>query len=330
MKKTEKKHIRINYGDSVTVLPAAAVPFIDKAKKFDIKVLLLIASSDKYREGKYLSELAKTLGCDEGEIEKALAFWRGAGLVELDGSNNIEKPISKKEKSVDEEAVPVAPRRAKVSELPAYTTAELNSLLEKNQAVVGLIDECQDILGKMFTASDIKVIMGLSDYLSLDNDYILVLMHYCARKEIKSIRYIEKLAISCLDEGLTEALTLEKALLDREERESVEGRIKSVFGIGSRAFTSKEKKQISTWINEYKYELDVIKKAYDITVTSTGKPSIHYTHAILDKWYAEGIKTVEDVDALLAQREEQKAKDGSSFDVDDFFEAALKRSYSET
>ena len=41
-----------------------------------------------------------------------------------------------------------------------------------------------------------------------------------------------------------------------------------------------------------------------------------------------GAKTIEDVDAILQQREQEKAEDGSSFNVDDFFNAALSRSYS--
>ena len=328
MKKKENKQIKIDFGTSVTVLPKHVIGFVDKAKKFDLKVLLLIASSEKYREGKYVLELANELGSTEAEIENALAFWNGAGIISIGDAEQIQ--ARNKTAKTEESPIAPTPRRAKESELPTYTTAELNALLEKNNAVVGLIDECQAILGKMFTASDIKVIMGLSDYLGLDNDYILVLMHFCARREVKSMRYIEKLAISCLDEGFTEASALETELYAREERESIEGKIKNVFGLGSRKLTTKEKKQVDAWINEYKFDLEVIEKAYEITVSATSKPSIHYANAILEKWNAEGIKTPSDVEALMQKREEQKAEEGSSFDVDDFFDAALKRSYSDT
>ena len=101
----------------------------------------------------------------------------------------------------------------------------------------------------------------------------------------------------------------------------------------SRKLTSKEKKQVDNWINEYKYDVDVIEKAYDITVGATSKPSIHYANAILEKWYAEGVRTMADVDALLEKREQEKeekqAESGSTFDLDEFFEAAINRSYSD-
>lgn len=323
MKKKEKIQIEINYGSSATVLPSGIAEFIDKARKFDIKVLLLIASSEKYREGNFAEKIAKELETDVSEVEKSVSFWNGTGVISLGGAASV-----KPEKAAKEEPTPPK-KRAKVSELPEYSSTELNALLEKHHNVVELIDECQNALGKIFTAGDIKVIMALIDYLGLDNDYILVLMNYAARNELKSLRYIEKIAISCLDEGFTNAQELQVELLAREERAQIEAKIKSVFGLGSRKFTTKEQNQVKIWVNEYKFDIAIIEKAYDITVAATNKPSIHYAHAILEKWYAEGIRTQEDVDALLQKREAEKAEDGSSFNVNEFFNAALSRSYSD-
>ncbi len=325
MKKTDKININLNYGRGVTVLPEAVLEYVDKAKKFDIKVLLLIASSDRYRSGKYQQLIADELGCDASDVENSISFWNGTGVISLDEGTDKVKPATKNEKSAENNV----PKRAKVSELPQYTSAELNALLQKHNNVIGLIDECQNVLGKIFTAADIKVLMGFVDYLGLDNDYILVLMHYAARNDMKSLRYIEKVAVSCIDDGFTDAKVLQEALYAREEKAQIETKIKNIFGLGARKLTSKEQKQVDTWVTAYKYDLDVIEQAYEITVAATNKPSIHYANAILEKWFAEGIKNIDDVKALLAAREQEKANDGSSFDVDDFFAAALKRSYSE-
>ncbi len=325
MKKTEKIHININYGNGLSVLPSSIIEYIDKAKKFDIKVLLLLATSDKFRTGKFEKLIADELGCDESDVEKSIAFWNGTGLVTLiDGKEEI-KAADKKEKNIESNV----PKRARVSELPQYTSAELNALLQKHYNVVGLIDECQNVLGKIFTAADIKVLMGFVDYLGLDNDYILVLMHYAARNEMKSLRYIEKVAISCIDDGFTDAKVLQEALYAREEKAQIETKIKNIFGLGSRKLTTKEQKQVDAWVNTYNYDLAVIEKAYEITVTATSKPSIHYANAILEKWFAEGIKNIDDANSLIEARNQEKQQEGSSFDVDDFFAAALNRSYSE-
>lgn len=323
MKKKEKNSIVFNYNTGVVVLPDFALDYVDKAKKFDIKVLMLMSSSEKYREGKFVLEITKALNCEEKDVEASIAFWRGTGVISVVGETLEEK----KDIERKVEAVENTPKRAKVSELPQYTSTELNALLKKHQNVIGLIDECQNILGKIFTASEIKVLMALVDYLGLDNDYILVLMHHCARKEIKSMRYIEKMAVTCLDEGFVEAAVLQEALCAKEDRMELEGKIRGIFGIGGRKLTTKEKKQVDTWIGEYKYDLEIIEKAYEITVNATSKPSVHYANAILEKWYVNGIKTVEDVNELLAKRELERGGEGSSFDVDEFFQAALDRSY---
>lgn len=327
MKKKEKKEIKLHFNSSVAVLPSAALDYIDKAKKFDIKVLLLIASADRYRDEGAVQSIASALECKESDVEASIGFWRGTGVISIDGAPEEKKAQKKGTPPAEEDNTP---KRARVTELPVYTSKELNALLEQHNNVIGLIDECQNILGKIFTASDIKVLMALVDYLGLDNDYILVLMHHCARKEIKSMRYIEKMAVTCLDEGFTEAAVLAEALHEKEERGELEGKIKAIFGLGSRKLTTKEKKQVENWTSNFKFGLDVIERAYEITVNATSKPSVHYANAILEKWYAEGARNISDVEALLASREQERAEDGaSSFDVDDFFDAALKRSYAD-
>ena len=325
MKKTDKININLNYGTGVSVLPEIVIEYVDKAKKFDLKVLLLVASSDKYRSGKYQELIANELNCTTSEVENSISFWNGTGVISLSNGAETVKPVAKAEKSSETNV----PKRAKVSELPQYTSAELNALLQKHNNVVGLIDECQNVLGKIFTAADIKILMGLVDYLGLDNDYILVIMHYAARNDMKSLRYIEKIAVSCIDDGFTDAKVLQEALYAKEERAQIESKIKNLFGLGTRKLTSKEQKQVDAWVSTYHYDLDVIDKAYEITVSATSKPSIHYANAILEKWFAEGIKNIDDVNSMLEAREQEKVTDGKSFDVDDFFAAALKRSYSE-
>ena len=251
MKKTEKLHIKLNYESSVSVLPSSALDFIDRAKKFDVKVLLLIASSDVYRTEKGTSLMAEKLECEQKDVEASLAFWNGAGIIDV--ADDKSEKVKKDEKTEDkkEDVTQAVPKRVKVSDLPQYTTEELNALLEKHDGVCSLIDECQQILGKMFNTSEVKILMGLYDHLELDDEYILVLMHYCNEIEKRSLRYVEKVAISCLDEGITEARVLQETLRAREENRKIENKIRSIFGISSRAFTAKEKGLVRSEGKEY-------------------------------------------------------------------------------
>ena len=73
----------------------------------------------------------------------------------------------------------------------------------------------------------------------------------------------------------------------------------------------------------------MVSRAYEMTVSATNEASVPYANAILERWNSEGIRTLEDVDKAEAKRNEtSKGESGNgSFDTDDFFEAALKRSY---
>ena len=108
---------------------------------------------------------------------------------------------------------------------------------------------------------------------------------------------------------------------------SATGKIRAMFGLSSRALTAKERGMIEGWICHMQYADDVIELAYEITVNAINKASIPYANTILERWYAEGYKTLEDVQNAIADYRRKKTNDAASFDVDDFFEAALKRSY---
>jgi DnaD/phage-associated family protein len=104
-----------------------------------------------------------------------------------------------------------------------------------------------------------------------------------------------------------------------------------MFGIKDRALSKKEKDCFVKWCGEWLYSLDVIERAYEATVNAIGKASIPYTDAIIAKWNAAGCKTLEDIEKYDKGESKDRQTDGvqSSFDTDDFFQAALKRSYSQ-
>lgn len=331
MKKNEKVKINLNYGNEVFSLPMHTIDFVDRAKKFDIKVLMLISSSMLYRREDCIERIASELKCGQGEVAASVAFWNGTGVLTLnEGEEKAENATSKKFESVEEQKSTTsdAPKRIKNGDLPQYTTEELNLLLEKHNGVGRFIDECQNVLGKIFNTSDVKIIMGLIDHLGLDEEYILVLMHHCAQIEKKSMRYIERTAVDCLDEGIEDAHILEGILRSREDAKKAQNKIRNIFGISNRALTTKEKKLIELWTGTYAFDTEIITKAYEITVDTINEPSMPYTGAILEKWHSEGLKSIDEInDYVKKSKEEKNGK--SNFDVDDFFDAALKRSYSD-
>lgn len=316
------------YGNHVLVLPASVREVCTKATANDWCVLCAFAGDaplcEETSDG--IAAVAQALSLTPAAVEASLSFWRGAGVISLS-----DKAKGKAKEKTHAEKAPAGAKTAKPlgdRGLPSYSTEELADIVNANSNFAALIGACQQTFGKIFNTAEVNIIAGLTDYLGLEGDYILLLLSHCVRMEKKSLRYAEKTALSLYDDGITDAVALEERLQRIEMMASATGKIRTMFGMASRALTAKEKAMIEQWVCVMKYDTEVIRLAYDATVDAINKPSFSYTNTILERWYAEGYKTVEDVTRAMDEYRRQKAG-GSSFDADDFFRAALKNTYGE-
>lgn len=329
-----------NYGQGVLVLPST-VPEADATPE-QLRVLLWVASDPTLFAKP--AQLARLAGADRDEIGEILDFWQSVGVLsdgkEAQESKKAQKKPAKsatdtKKATSATEAKPAAEAKpaflARADELPNYSTAELSDLLEKSQSLRMLVNEAQNIWGKVFNPYEAQLLVGLSDYLRLDNEYILLLLAHSKRIGKKSLREVERYALRLVDDGVTDAAALEEFVKRTEARRTLQGKIRAMFGLGSRSFTAKENTMLDNWIS-YGYGEDIIRRAYEITVGAINEPSLPYANSILERWHSEGLDTAAQIDAKLDAEREKKGQAvmTGSFDTDDFFEAALKRSYSTT
>ncbi len=316
------------YGTGVLVLPASVNTCAAQATAADWRVLCAFAADTALCEdcAKSTAAIAAQLSLPEAAVSASLAFWRGAGVL-------AEAAVSAS-KQGGARAVATPSPAAKTAKpipdkgLPTYSSEELADIAEGNKDFAALIGACQQTFGKIFNTAEVGIIAGLTDFLGLEGDYILLLLSHCVRMEKKSLRYAEKTALSLYDDGVTDATSLEERLQRIETMATATGKIRTMFGMASRAFTSKEKAMIEKWVCVMKYDMEVLKLAYDSTVNAIGKASVSYTNTILERWYAEGYKNAEDVTRAMEEYRRRKMG-GSSFDADDFFNAALKNTYGE-
>ena len=107
----ENNKLRVNYGNGVIVLPGAVADVIGSAKKSDICILVaLLADTSADSE-----TLAQKCGVTAEAVERAIAFWRGAGIIRVCEENAPE-----------EKAAPAAEVKA-----DAVKTAETAKAVEK-------------------------------------------------------------------------------------------------------------------------------------------------------------------------------------------------------
>ena len=314
------------YGSAVAVLPTSVCALAKDATKFQLEILLFAASDTALLSD--TDALAKSAGASVDEAREAILYWEKAGVLESVGAETKAEAESEtgKEKQIRTEQAD-KPARVKIPDaLPAYTSEELGNILERREEYKQLVDDCQKAFGKIFNPAEVNIVIGLADYLSLPTDYIHLLFAHCGSREHKSVRSAEKLALKLFDEGITDTEVLAEYLKKAEEVRKIESDIRRIFGLGARTLTGKEKTIIAKWVSDYGYGADIIERAYDVTINSTSKPSIPYAGAVIDRWHADGIKTVDDIEKdAEAHKKKKKEENQGSFDTDEFFAAALRR-----
>ena len=287
------------------ILPGKCLDMLDVADATDLKVLIYVASLDG---GEFDAErAAEVLKLGVGEVNSSVKFWRGASVI----------------KSGGEKAERKAPVREK--RVMRLTTDELSALGEKNEEFKVFLDHAQQTAGWIFNTAEIEIIASLYANLDLSPEYILSLIGYFICKKEKNIRYLEKVAYSYVDEGITTPDALEEKLRAREVFEGREGKVRKLFGIGSRGLSAKERTYLESWFDVFGMSDELIELAYEKTVNATGKASLPYANTILSAWHEKGFKTPEDVNS--APDTGKGSIKAQSFDVDEAFKRALERSY---
>lgn len=308
------------YKNRIISLPQEIVSdALSSASKEDLKVLLAVYSNMEFD----VAVMAESLDMTQKAFLRSLEFWSSKGAITVDksaGESGVKTSKSSSSDAKEQKRVVVH------TSLPHYTSAEASVIIDNTQGCTELLDSCQQIIGKIFTRSETTIVIGLIDHLSLSHEYILLLFQHASNMNKKSVRYIEKMAINFFDRGILSYHELEAELKQIEDFSGLEKYVRKLFGIGTRDLISKEEAYIKAWASKYCFSKDVIKKAYEITITNTKEPSLHYANGILEKWYASGLKTLPDIEKAIAEYQKKKA-DNTSFSTDDFYEAALMRSY---
>ena len=319
--------MKLNYQQEVLCLPGAVLS-AQGADAVQLRVLLWLASDLSLAEKP--RQLAKLAECDLKTAQAALKYWTDCGVLVAEGDAPVAIPTAARVETPVEEA-PKKKLLQRANELPTYSSTELAELLEKRAGVRALVDEAQNIIGKMFNPSEINILVGMLDYLGICEEGIMLILAHCKRIGKVNMRSIEKYAFSLADRGIVEPAALEEEIKLLESLHSYEGEIRKMFGMKSRALTAKENKMLRAWVS-YGYGVDVVQKAYEMTVNAINEPSLPYANSILERWHSEGMNTLAEIESAEDAAKQEKAGAttlGKSFDVDDFFEAALKRSFRE-
>ena len=363
---------RFNYGSEVITLPRSAAQYVAAASKDKLRVLFSLAAEPAMTAKKR----AESLGMTEDALAAAIAYWSAVEVISVDKPAQSDKENkvrrderaaatsrksaggmtavgddSEKEKHTGPASEPKASAKsgrddaqtgvtALLNETPHMTTRELSSAAV-NADNRSLLEHCQQLMGRVFNAAEAERIVAVRSYLGVGADFIALLAKSLKDEGKLTVRAIENTAIELHDKGVADRDALLEYFERREKAHAFEGKVRSLYGLGSRALSPAERKILEKWAALGVSE-DMIEYAYALTVDATGGASIKYSNAIVEKWAAHGVKSVAEAkkrEEEFRSRTQSKAtrqKTGakkiadetiSSFDTDDFFEKALRRSY---
>ncbi|MCM1191429.1 MAG: DnaD domain protein [Butyrivibrio sp.] len=183
---------------------------------------------------------------------------------------------------------------------PAYSAEQLREF-KNRQNTSQLLFVAESYIGRPLTPAEMKTILYFTDVLRFSDDLIDYLLQYCVERGKKDFKYIEKVAVSWAEQGITTPKQAQKAASRYD---------KNVYAImnelgKSNAPTPREAEYIMRWIQEYGFSNDIIFEACERTVLATDKNRFEYAERILQSWHEQNVHHKSDIckiDELYQQR----------------------------
>ena len=243
------------------------------------------------------SILASSLNLLESDVMNALNYWNDQGVIKfvpVDKMNNFSIEFV----PLDNDLSSTSPD---VNLLDALNNTETNDMLR----------DIERILCRPLSTKEMEIYLGWQKDFSFTSELILILIEYCASKGKVDYRYIEKVALAWNDMGIK---TIEKAQSHIKQTEDKWVKIRQILnylGINNSEIMKPQEELLNKWINVYKFDIQLIKKACDICFQRLNRADFKYIDGILSKWFNDNIKTLDDV-AIKDKQHKNNYKNSST------------------
>lgn len=302
-----------NYVNSTVISNRFIDEYMEAANDAQLKIYLYLIRMMSARLSTSMSDIADKFNYTEKDVMRALKYWEKNRLLtlEYDEHKNVTgihlmdfsplpvvptaAPVPTVSVTASAPFASVVPISSKDSPYvkPNYTLDELKAF-KSDEATSRLLFVTEQYLKKTLSANEVRTILFISDKLGFSEDLIDYLIQYCVERDKKDLRYIEKVAISWAQQGIT---TPKQAanLAGKYDKSVYE--IMNALGKSS-VPTQAEVSYITRWMKDYGFTTDVIFAACERTVLATDKHRFEYADSILSSWYKEGVHHKSDIRLL--------------------------------
>ncbi len=327
-----------NYTDSTVISNRFIDEYMQAANDAQLKIYLYLIRMMSARLDTSIGDIADKFNYTEKDVIRALKYWERNRLLALDYDSqknitgihmmdsNTSAPIPASSAMATYPSV-AAPIPSEVSpaqtitypsvnagacaqpqvqplsvKKPNYTADQLRDF-KANEDTARLLFVAEQYLKKPLSANDMRTILFIMDKLGFSEDLTDYLIQYCVDRGKRDLRYIEKVAISWAEQGIT----------TQKQAASLAGKYdKAVYEImrslgKNNMPTETEVAYIDRWRGLYGFENDVILTACERTVLATDSHRFEYADSILANWYKAGVHHKSDIKSLDENHRRNKA-----------------------
>lgn len=294
--------------------------YMNDANDAQIKVYLYLLRCAGAAQATGISAIADHFNFTEKDIMRALQYWDKKHVISLlyDDAKKlagIRLENLDAKAAADIVAMPM-PAFTQTSEPPAAVeskpvydksviTLDQVRAFKQQAQTAELIFVAEQYLGKPLSTENIRSIIFMTDTLKFSTDLVDHLIQYCVDRGKKDFRYMEKVAISWAEAGVT--TPEEAASLAIKYDKEIYTVMNALGRTGSP--TKKEVSYIHRWRYEYGFSLDVILEACERCSVATDKHRFEYADGILQSWRENSVHTLQDIqDADAAFRKKKTVK----------------------
>lgn len=282
------------------------------------------------------ASLEKLVQAHDGDLALLFLYLLKGGAPDLDSAAlalcrtgaEIKSALEKLERmDLLPSSLPAVPRSSEsvsvplpADAMPEYTIEDISSRTRSDSIWAAVKSKAENVTGHILSSSDIRILYGAYDYLELNGEVLMLLLHFLG--EVYEEKYsgskkpgakaIETEAFRWHNAGVDSFEAAEAYITDRKERAALSGKIKGILQIRGRNLSATETKYIEGWISMGMAE-DAIELAYDRTVVNKGQLIWPYMNKILQSWNEKGLHSADEISrALEAGGRNASSRDKSS------------------
>lgn len=273
---------------SSTNLPDVFITeYLSQAPGDYIKIYLYMLFLSKYNKDIKLNDLSKKIAIPLNIIQEALKYWEEEGVITKKGTGYVVNNIQEVELN-------------KLYSPKITVSKESIQNMEKDKSRSSAIEAINSMYfqGIMSPSWYSDIDLWFKKY-GFDEEVMIQLFGYCFDKSALHRNYVKTVAEAWHGNNIKTFSDLEEYDERNEKIKKAKKNIAKKLGL-TRNLTEYEEAYIEKWLQEYKYNLDVIELALKKT-TSKSNPNFDYINKIITDWHDRNLLNSEDVKKYLLE-----------------------------